>query len=346
MDTLKGLRGTAAALLLVLSLGAVPAWGAAAGSPSPVELWKYSTFGSINDIALSPNATLITGVGGDGRLYLLNNASKLLGAALLGPEMFRVAMSPDGGTMAVVERSPEIRAHGADLREAWRFRARSIATAVAAFSGGFAVGDDGGRVTFLDGAGAYRAEAVTAGPIRGLAATPGGERVAALSGDGNLYLLDGRGRMVRKFPTEDAQALGLSPEGDMLAVGTKAGVLRVLNADGDLQWEYRTPGPVVRAAASRGGRLVVAATSTQIVSLDGLGNFLWRYEDPIGILSVAVSEDGSRVAYGGKDTYIHWLSSGLATLEPPPAASPTPTPVQSPSPTLAATPSPPPPSPT
>jgi len=174
-----------------------------------------------------------------------------------------------------------------------------------------------------------------------------GERIAASSRGGSIYLFDGKGNLLNKYVLghditaislsgnglylvaksrdlfylfgEDLILLGkyrmkdwiedicLSEEGEFIACVTRDNYLYLLNNKGELLWQYRLLSRPKAIAIDASGRSVAVASKGYISFLDGQGRLVSKYEADEEIKSIALSDSGENII-GASRNWLYSLS--------------------------------------
>jgi len=174
-----------------------------------------------------------------------------------------------------------------------------------------------------------------------------GERVAASSRDGSIYLFDGKGNLLNKYIIghditaislsgnglylvaksrdlfylfgEDLNLLGkykmkdwiediyLSEEGQFIACASRDNYLYLLNNKGELLWRYRLLNRPKAVAIDALGQFIAVGSKGNISFLDGQGRLVGKYETDEEIKSIALSDSGENII-GASQNWLYSLS--------------------------------------
>jgi len=174
-----------------------------------------------------------------------------------------------------------------------------------------------------------------------------GERVAASSRDGSIYLFDGKGNLLNEYGIgqditaislsgnglylvaksrdlfylfgENLKFLGkykmkdwiedicLSEEGEFIACATRDNYLYLLNNKGELLWKYRLLNRPRAVAIDASGQFVAVASKGFISFLDSQGRLVSKYETDEEIKSIALSDSGENIM-GASQNWLYFLS--------------------------------------
>ena len=174
-----------------------------------------------------------------------------------------------------------------------------------------------------------------------------GDRVAASSRDGSIYLFDEKGNLLNKYVIghditaislsgnglylvaksrdlfylfgEDLKFLGnykmkdwiedicLSEEGEFIACASRDNYLYFLNNKGELLWKYRVVNRPKAVSIDAPGQFVAVGSKGYISFLDGQGRLVSKYETDEEIKSIAVSDSGENII-GASQNWLYSLS--------------------------------------
>ncbi|MBA7515572.1 hypothetical protein ES705_07614 [subsurface metagenome] len=174
-----------------------------------------------------------------------------------------------------------------------------------------------------------------------------GQRVAASSRDGSIYLFDGKGNLLNKYIIgqditaislsgnglylvaksrdlfylfgKDLNLLGkykmkdwiedicLSEEGQFIACASRDNYLYLLNNKGEILWKYRVVNRPKAVAIDASGQFVAVGSKGYIYFLDGQGRLVGKYETDEEIKSIALSDSGENII-GASQNWLYFLS--------------------------------------
>jgi tetratricopeptide (TPR) repeat protein len=134
-----------------------------------------------------------------------------------------------------------------------------------------------------------------------------GERIAAGSRDGSIYLLDGKGNLLNKYRIgQDITAISLSGNG-LYLVAKSRDLLYLFGEDLKFLWKYKMKDWIEGIHLSRDGRFIACASRDNYVYLlNNMGELLWKYRVLNQPKAVAIDAFGQFVAVGSKG-YISFL---------------------------------------
>ncbi|MBA7519483.1 hypothetical protein ES705_11562 [subsurface metagenome] len=174
-----------------------------------------------------------------------------------------------------------------------------------------------------------------------------GQRVAASSRDGSIYLFDGKGNLLNKYVVghditaislsgnglylvaksrglfylfgKDLNLLGkykmkdwiedicLSEEGQFIACASRDNYLYLLNNKGEILWKYKLLNRPKAVAIDASGQFVAVGSKGYISFLDGQGRLVSKYETDEEIKNIALSDSGENII-GASQSWLYFLS--------------------------------------
>ena len=219
-----------------------------------------------------------------------------------------IAITEDGGRVAVGSRDNTLRLFDASGETLWQFEAENSILGVDISPDGqwLAVASEDRYVYLLDAAGVVQWRFKAARPMNNAAIARDGTLIAATSDDLSVYALDGDGNLLWQ------EELGIGVQAvDIYGSGEKARV--VVGSDDGFVTIYSRAGKAllqagldyhVRAVAvtSNGARILAGANDGSATLLNGAnGSELWRFEAEDAISGVALAADGSSALVGSED---------------------------------------------
>ncbi|MBN1762861.1 MAG: DUF559 domain-containing protein [Methanomicrobia archaeon] len=265
-------------------------------------VWGYGTGdASVNSVAVTPDGNYIAAGTQGSRPHLLNREGKHLwdddrehGWAIFGS----IALTPDGNYI-VARDNNGFEKHGIYLfnKEGEVLWTYEICGSFDLFSGSVSITHDGASI--------------------------------AASGDnGKVYLLNGKGNLLRTYKTgfdRGIEDVAITPDGNYIAAGDKTAIY-LLNKEGELLWRYKTgritsnvSWKFTEVAITSDGNYIAAATTRDYgeykLSLlkDGLLMWHYRFDIPVlpqnrgppGRVVTAISPDGKYIVAGGSDKNVY-----------------------------------------
>lgn len=174
-----------------------------------------------------------------------------------------------------------------------------------------------------------------------------GQRVAASSRDGSIYLFDGKGNLLNKYIIghditaislsgnglylvaksrdlfylfgKELKFLGkykmkdwiedicLSEEGEFIACASRDNYLYLLNNKGEILWKYKLLNRPKAVAIDASGQFVAVGSKGYISFLDGQGRLVSKYETDEEIKSIVLSDSGENII-GASQNWLYFLS--------------------------------------
>ena len=227
-----------------------------------------------------------------------------------------IAITEDGGRVAVGSRDNSLRLFDAAGELLWQFEADNSILGVDISPDGqwLAVASEDRFVYLLDGAGNVLWQFKAARPMNNAAVARDGSLIAATSDDLTVYALDGEGHLVWQ------EELGIGVQTvDIYGSGEKARV--VVGSDDGLITIYSRTGKALLQAgldynvrsvsvSSNGARILAGASDGSATLLNGSnGSELWTFEAEDAITSVSLAADGSSALVGSEDGSAYLLAA-------------------------------------
>ena len=219
-----------------------------------------------------------------------------------------IAISEDGGRVAVGSRDNSLRLFDTDGELLWQFEAENSILGVDIAPDGqwLAVASEDRFVYLLDAAGNVLWQFKAARPMNNAAVARDGSLVAATSDDLSVYALDAQGNLLWQ------EELGIGVKAvDIYGSGEKARV--VVGSDDGLITIYSRTGKALLktwldysvrsvSVSANGARILAGASDGSATLLNGSnGSELWRFEAEDAITSVSLAADGSNALVGSED---------------------------------------------
>ena len=219
-----------------------------------------------------------------------------------------IAISEDGGRVAVGSRDNSLRLFDTDGELLWQFEAENSILGVDIAPDGqwLAVASEDRFVYLLDAAGNVLWQFKAARPMNNAAVARDGSLVAATSDDLSVYALDAQGNLLWQ------EELGIGVKAvDIYGSGEKARV--VVGSDDGLITIYSRTGKALLktwldysvrsvSVSANGARILAGASDGSATLLNGSnGSELWRFEAEDAITSVSLAADGSSALVGSED---------------------------------------------
>jgi ABC-type sugar transport system permease subunit len=261
--------------------------------------WSAAVGGTVYDVAVSADGTHVAAASEDRQVYLFDGTGQELWRYRGQQTFTSVAITADGSTIVAGGEDRRVNALDAAGTPLWQVTTPDQITEIAIYGTqrGFRVvaGRRDSRVMLLGGDGATLWETTLDYPIRGLAVTRNGSRIAvgAAAGttgavsNGEIALLDGAtGRTLWRQATESGVGgAGIDAEGTLVVAGTRDGTLWVLDANGKRVQQVSSGGEVRDLSVTRDGTAAVLAAGNEVTLLPRQGagfaveqsaNPLWR----------------------------------------------------------------------
>jgi tetratricopeptide (TPR) repeat protein len=151
------------------------------------------------------------------------------------------------------------------------------------------------------------------GVLTSVAMAAGGNRLAAGSESGVVWLMDVARRDVWEFnQDEPVRAIACSQDGRWTAIGTGAGTVALIDGEGTRLWNVHLEQEILALALSADAKVCSALTAgrggspARIVCMGEGGQVGWDYDLERKASTIALSSSGQYIAVGGRD--------GTATL--------------------------------
>ncbi len=293
---------------------------ATASEDGTLRLWRLPLAGLLRperDVAFgafADDGRSVVTASADGTIEVWDAPRGRRTARFAVPGVQRIAVAPDARSVAVVEASGRVRAwrparpaSPIDLAGpddpvlALDYRADGKAIALATESGAIHVLASSGETL-------REVRAVGLGPLRDVAFSPDGTRIAAAAADGTaIAVIDARnGRSLRRIRPQDEVigSLAFSPDGSEVIAGGLGGASIWDAGTGRLRLQLRGHGSAVGSASfSAGGELIATADAAGVV----------RVWDATSGESIVVLAGRGVVSFGG-DRYLMTIDRRLTRL--------------------------------
>ena len=227
-----------------------------------------------------------------------------------------LALTEDGGRVAVGSRDNMLRVFDGEGNLLWQFEAENSILGVDISPDGLwlAVASEDRFVYLLDGKGNMLWQFKAARPMNHSAVARDGSLVAATSDDLTVYVLDGEGNLVWLEELGiGVQAVDIYGSGEQarVVVGSYDGLITIYSRTGKalLQagLDYRVQSVSV---TPNGTRILAGSVDGSAILLNGAnGNEIWRFEAEDAIVSVALSADGLSALVGSEDGSAYLLAN-------------------------------------
>ena len=219
-----------------------------------------------------------------------------------------IAISEDGGRVAVGSRDNSLRLFDTDGELLWQFEAENSILGVDIAPDGqwLAVASEDRFVYLLDAAGNVLWQFKAARPMNNAAVARDGSLVAATSDDLSVYALDAQGNLL----WQEELGIGVkavdiygSADKARVVVGSDDGLITIYSRTGKallktwLDYSVRSV-----SVSANGARILAGASDGSATLLNGSnGSELWRFEAEDAITGVSLAADGSSALVGSED---------------------------------------------
>ncbi|MEE8168616.1 MAG: WD40 repeat domain-containing protein [Candidatus Hydrothermarchaeales archaeon] len=153
----------------------------------------------------------------------------------------------------------------------------------------------------------------TSDDVTGVAISPDGNYVAAVSKDGYVYMANHTGDTVWKVKLDyPALSVAISSKGEFVAAGDEF-MVHLFNKTGGRLWdEGRLIGDYVRgiAISARGERIAAGSANRMVYLFNNSGHKKWRYNTDSAVQGVGISSNGEYVAAGTSIGNIYLIKDG------------------------------------
>lgn len=280
-----------ALLLFGLLLLLIPANGQGQGIP-----WSREIPSGVADIDTDESGKYFAVASKGKRLYLFNDSGGLLWEAETELELQSIALAP-GGEYVVAGDKYSLYMFNSSGNLTWKQsigdNVRDIATST---EGYIAAGSSNEYLYLLGKNGSVLWRYKGDGPILAVDISLAGDRVAAGTSTGTVYVLGSTGALVRQ-QSIGRYVLSLSFIGDNVVTGSR--FAQMLDQGGE-RWFYVPTGEVKRVAVARKKEQVLLSDETGIIYvLNSVGNLVKKYEPGKGGLILATNSEGNKIAAAG-----------------------------------------------
>ena len=232
-----------------------------------------------------------------------------------------VAVSEDGGLIAVGSRDNSLRMFDGSGEQLWLFEAENSILGVDMSPDGqwLAVASEDRFVYLLDGEGNQLWNYKAARPMNNAAVARDGSLIAATSDDLSVYVFDQGGNLL----WQEELGIGVravdvygSGEKARVVLGSDDGLITIYNREGrDLLQAWLDYSVVSVSVTPNGARILAGAGDGSAILLNGAnGNQIWSFKTEDTVKSVSLASDGSIALVGSEDGSAYLLDrDGLLT---------------------------------
>lgn len=232
-----------------------------------------------------------------------------------------IAISEDGGRVAVGTRGNSMLLFDASGEPLWQFEAENSILGVDISPDGqwLAVASEDRFVYLLDAAGNLLWQFKAARPVNNAAVASDGSLVAATSDDLSVYALDGAGNLLWEQPLGiGVRAVDIygSDENTRVVVGSDDGLVTIYSRDGRMLLQISLDYQVRSVSVTSNGARILAGTNDGSATLinGANGSILWRFEAEDSISGVALASDGANALLGSEDGNAYLLAADGSLL--------------------------------